>query len=96
MNKELAGIGAKTVKAMIEADQALTLKEFAVGFGYTYRAAKDLAKCPGFPMLSGRIFGSDFKLWRRRQLGLQSAPDGPARRRQPAADRFCESPLKHG
>ena len=95
-NGELAHVDAAQVRAMIAADQALSLKEFALGFGYPYYTAKLIAREEGFPIFHGRIAPSDFRLWRRRRLGLQSAPDAPARPRRPVAGKSDVPPLKHG
>lgn len=95
-NKQLEDISLDVVLTKIARDQALTKGEAAVGFDLPYSTVKALAREPGFPIIEGRFFPSDFKLWRRRRLGLQSAPDTATRSRPPAAGKSDVSRLKHG
>ncbi len=95
-NAELAGIDVAFVLVKIGRDQALTKAEAAVGFDLPYSTIKALAKEPGFPLIGDRVFPSDFKLWRRRKTGLQSAPDTAVRSRRPDADKCGVPQLKHG
>ncbi len=95
-NKELAGIDREAVRTAKGHDEALTLAELAVATGLPYSDVKALAKEKGFPRIGKRVFPSDFKLWRRRRLGLQSAPETAAHRPLPAAGKPGEPRLKHG
>ncbi len=96
MSAELKHIRPATARAMIARNVSLSLKEFAVGYGYSYPTAKLLSKEPGFPLLGSRIIPSDFDLWRLRRLGLQSAPGAPAHPRPPAADKSDALRVRHG
>jgi hypothetical protein len=96
MNKELEGIDAAAVLVKIARDQALTKAEAAVGFDLPYSTIKALTAEAGFPMLGNHFFPSDFKLWRRRKTGLQSAPDSAPRPPRPSADKSYAPRLKHG
>ena len=95
-NKQFSHLDPAEVKKMVEEDQALDLKQFSLAFGYGYSKAKALTKQNGFPWLGGRVFPSDFRLWRRQTLGLQSAPDSAARPRPFAAGKPGELHVKHG
>ncbi len=92
----LAHIDADEMRERIARDIGLTLKEFAVGYGFSYSAAKLLAKKDGFPLTGNLVFPSDFRLWRRRRSGWQSAPDSAAHRPRRAAGKRGELRVKHG
>ncbi len=95
-NKELAAHVPAVVQEKFANDQALTLAELAVATGLPYSTVKTFASEPEFPRLGRHVFPSDFKLWRRRKTGLQSAPDTAARPQPRAAGKSGELRLKHG
>ncbi|MCP5524073.1 MAG: hypothetical protein H7A46_21255 [Verrucomicrobiales bacterium] len=59
-------------------DQALNAKEFSVLVGLSYSAAREWFRSPGFPLVKGVVFWSDFVRWRRLQSGLATG-DEPRR-----------------
>lgn len=88
-DKQLATVDPQEVQARIAADQGLSLKQFAVAAGVCYEKARDFSRKPGFPMIDGFIFYSDFVLWRRKQAGLAQL--------QPTASRPSSATAgKHG
>jgi len=58
-------------------DKPLTLPAFAEYLDIGIRRAREMAKKPGFPMIDGIIFPSDFVLWRRKYLHLATSSDHP-------------------
>ena len=58
---------------MASDDKPLTLPAFAEYLDIGIRRARDMAKKPGFPMIDGIIFPSDFVLWRRKYLNLDTS-----------------------
>ena len=86
-------------------DKPLTLPAFAEYLDIGIRRARDMAKKPGFPMIDGIIFPSDFVLWRRKYLQLDTSSghppstfdksDEPVRRNDsPASSRHREERLR--
>jgi hypothetical protein len=73
-DKQLRGIKLQAVRMKRDADQALNIKEFAVLAGVSYSVAREWFHLPGFPALLGKVFWSDFMLWRRSQSRPKSLP----------------------
>jgi len=67
-DRQLAGLNRRSVLEKRKADLALNAKEFAVGAGMSYSAARDLFRQPGFPLVKNVVFWSDFELWRRSRI----------------------------
>ncbi len=73
-DKQLRGIKLQAVRVKRDADQALNIKEFAVLAGVSYSVAREWFHLPGFPALLGKVFWTDFVLWRRSQNQSKSLP----------------------
>jgi len=71
-DKQLAGVKLDDVQEKRRLDQALNAKEFAVLAGVCYSTAREWFRLPGFPVVQGVVFWSDFLEWRRRRTGLDS------------------------
>jgi hypothetical protein len=57
----------------------LTALEFAGVAGMNYAKARTLFyKTPGFPLFEGKVYWSDFEIWRRNQIGLVGNSPAPA------------------
>jgi hypothetical protein len=69
-DKQVSGVNLNDVLQKRRLGQALNAKEFAVLVGVSYSTARGWFRLPGFPVLRGFIFWSDFVQWRRRQTGL--------------------------
>ena len=65
MEKALAKLDAAEVRARAGLGQALTLAELALVRGLAYTAVRALRRRDGFPMDGGRVFLTDFDLWRQ-------------------------------
>ena len=63
-------------------DQALNSKEFAMLAGISYSSARAWFRQPGFPVIRGVVFWSDFVEWRRRETGLANT----ANERRPSVE----------
>lgn len=81
MNKQLAKIDRETVEAKVKNGEAINLREAAVYYGIGYSTVR-LWPSQGLPMLGGKFFDSDFKLWRRQQAGLVQSPAMASGRRK--------------
>ena len=95
-NKELEGIDPQAVRDKAALDCGLTLLELSAATELPYTTVKLLAKEPNFPLIGGRVFYSDFKLWRRRHVGLLSASDTSTRSPRPAAGKSYAPRPTHG
>lgn len=67
-----------------KAEKALSLRTFMKMTGTGYSVAKKMWDSPGFPAIAGKIFWSDFVIWRRRRMeamelsqNLQTPPNPP-------------------
>ncbi len=77
-DKQLNGTSLTNVLRKRTLDQALNAKEFAVAAGISYSAARQWFRLPGFPLLNGVVFWTDFVRWRRTQAGPnRPGEDGP-------------------
>ena len=70
-NKQLECIDAESAKRRWREDLPLNLKEMAAALETSYDAIQAWRRQPGFPIDCGKIFRSDFELWRRARLGLE-------------------------
>ena len=69
-DKQLVGINLADVLNRRRLDQALNAKEFAVLAGVSYSTARAWFRLPGFPVLNGVVFWSDFVRWRQGKVGV--------------------------
>lgn len=79
---QLRGISLDGVLEKRRLDQALNAKEFAVAAGISYSTAREWFRLPGFPVLRGVVFWTDFVAWRRGETGVQEPSTGPIARTQ--------------
>jgi hypothetical protein len=93
-NKQLAKIDPAKVREKAKNGQALTLKEAAVLYGYTYDCFLNWKA--ELPLVGGKLFDADFIIWRRKKSGLESRPPAVTRPQAKVADRFCGFPSTHG
>ena len=73
-------------------EKALSKRAFARETGFGQRKVTEIWSEPSFPVVAGKVFWSDFVLWRRRNLPPQrcaSAPD-----EQPRVDRTPCAPAQ--
>src|SRR5262249_28364028 len=75
-DKQLQGISLDSVLEKRRLDQALNAKEFAVCAGMSYSIARSWFRLPGFPVLQGVVFWSDFVQWRAHVHGLDNHHEG--------------------
>ena len=71
---QLQGVRLEDVLEKRRLDQALSAKEFAVLAGVSYSSARGWFRDPGFPVVRGVVFWSDFVEWRRTENGLGHPP----------------------
>lgn len=96
-NKQLESIDAATAKRKWAEDLPLNMKEMAAALETSYDAIQAWRRQAGFPMDGGKIFRSDFELWRRAKLGLETPrPNTDARPPHSDADKFGESASRRG
>ncbi len=99
-DKQLRKLELKQVLERRRLDQGLNIKEFALAAGISYSAARCWFQHPGFPVIFGTVFWSDFVEWRRASTGLAalSATPPPAPPTEPPretrADRLRNLPPK--
>ena len=67
---QLQGVRLEDVLEKRRLDQALNTKEFAVLAGISYSTARGWFRDPGFPVVRGVVFWTDFVEWRRGESGL--------------------------
>lgn len=79
-DKQLLKVDAATAKRIAAEGGALTLKQLAVVVNYSYETVRTLSRQPGFPLLAGKVTLPHYRLWAKRQVGLESAPDTSAHR----------------
>jgi hypothetical protein len=97
MEKRLANIDKADVLERKKNDEGLSTKELAVACGVCYKVARAWWLAPGFPAVDGVVvFWSDFVIWRRRRVGLESPKPASRRPRAGAADRSDEPQRTHG
>ena len=82
-DRQLAGISFAMADQRRRKNQPLNGKEFSAASATPYSAVRKLFREPGFPLINGRVYWSDFVLWRRRRFSLDVAPltspaDSPA------------------
>lgn len=70
-DKQLSAVELSRVLEKRRLDQALNAKEFAVLASISYSAAREWFRLPGFPVIRGVVFWSDFVEWRRRQTEVR-------------------------
>lgn len=73
-DRQLAGISFAMADQRRRKNQPLNGKEFSAASATPYSAVRKLFREPGFPLINGRVYWSDFVLWRHRRLGLEAAP----------------------
>ena len=73
-DKQLQGITLESVLEKRRLDQALNAKEFAICADVSYSTARSWFRLPGFPVLRGVVFWSDFVRWRAAHYGLEHTP----------------------
>ncbi len=72
-NKQLAAIDVESVRLKVQHEQGLTLAEASVYYDLPYSSLRAW-KREGLPLVAGKLFHSDFVIWRRRLTGLESMP----------------------
>ena len=53
-------------------EKPLTIRALMQATKLGHAAVKRMIEEPGFPIVAGRIFWSDFVIWRRMKMGLQN------------------------
>ena len=66
---------SKKGSVMEDVEKPMTLTVFAENLGIGIFKAKQIARKPGFPLLDGLVFMSDYQIWRRKFLHLDK-PQG--------------------
>ena len=74
---------------MEDVEKPMTLTVFAENLGIGIFKAKQIARKPGFPLLDGLVFMSDYQIWRRKFLHLDK-PQG----RTPRAVDISDEPVR--
>jgi len=74
---------------MEDFEKPMTLTVFAEKLGIGIFKAKQVARQPGFPLLDGLVFMSDYQIWRRKFLHLDK-PQG----RTPRAVDISDEPVR--
>ena len=74
---------------MEDVEKPMTLTVFAEKLGIGIFKAKQVARQPGFPLLDGLVFMSDYQIWRRKFLHLDK-PQG----RTPRAVDISDEPVR--
>ena len=74
---------------MEDVEKPMTLTVFAENLGIGIFKAKQIARKPGFPLLDGLVFMSDYQIWRRKFLHLDK-PHG----RTPRAVDISDEPVR--
>jgi hypothetical protein len=77
--KQLRDVDRREVDDLVRCDRALKLKQFCLGAGLGYRAGLELSRLPGFPLIRGRVYWSDFVIWRRSQFALPTTASSTTR-----------------
>ena len=80
---------SKKVSVMEDVEKPMTLTVFAESLGIGIFKAKQIARQPGFPLLDGLVFMSDYQIWRRKFLHLDK-PQG----RTPRAVDISDEPVR--
>jgi hypothetical protein len=81
-DKQLSQVKPEVVSGKVQQGYALSMLELAVATGYSYGTVREW-KSRGLPLLDGKITFEDFQTWKRKQIGLESSPQKPARRQAP-------------
>jgi hypothetical protein len=77
-DRQLAGISFAMADQRRRKNQPLNGKEFSAASATPYSAVRKLFREPGFPLINGRVYWSDFVLWRHRRFGLDPLRHGQA------------------
>ena len=80
---------SKKGSVMEDVEKPMTLTVFAENLGIGIFKAKQIARKPGFPLLDGLVFMSDYQIWRRKFLHLDK-PQG----RTPRAVDISDEPVR--
>jgi hypothetical protein len=80
---------SKKGSVMEDVEKPMTLTVFAENLGIGIFKAKQIARQPGFPLLDGLVFMSDYQIWRRKFLHLDK-PQG----RTPRAADISDEPVR--
>lgn len=88
MDKQLSGINRVVVSRRARNGAPLNLRELAVFCECSYSVVRGWV-ADGLPVLSGKVFLSDFEIWRRRLTGLEADPRIASRRPKSIAGKSC-------
>lgn len=73
-DRQLTRINREEARSKRDFDTGLTIKEWCLLAGYSYSKGRAIVASDGFPIFEEKIAWSDWVIWRRRQVGLITAP----------------------
>ena len=62
----------------MSSEKPLSQRAFSIESGFGQKAVQKLFSSPGFPVVAGKVFWSDFVIWRRLSLRRQHSDTAPS------------------